>query len=301
MALQPPSPPSLSSSRPELSGRVALVTGAQHGIGAATAKALAARGAALFIHYLRGPAPEVPASDLTEPGTALYQANQAKSADDVLQAIHEAGGRASAWESDLSDPANIPALFDRVEQAFGSVDILVNNAAVGGEDTFVPAGGAPANEHIGLRGLDPLPITAGSHDRLFAVNSRATAVMMAEFARRHAERGASWGRIINLSTDGAYCFSGEVSYGASKAAVEAYSRAAAKELGQYGITVNIVSPGPIQTGYVPRELERRIAAATPLGRVGLPDDVADVIAFLASDQARWLTGQLLHVGGGHVM
>jgi 3-oxoacyl-[acyl-carrier protein] reductase len=163
----------------------------------------------------------------------------------VIQAIREAGGRAGAWEADLSDPAYISALFDRAERAFGPVDILVNNAAVSGEDTFVPVGGAPGDEHIGLRGLVSPSITAATHDRFSAVNSRATALMMAEFARRHAKRGASWGRIINLSTGGAYCFPGEVSYGASKAAVEAYSRSAAKELGQYGITVSIVSPGPI--------------------------------------------------------
>jgi len=93
----------------------------------------------------------------------------------------------------------------------------------------------------------------------------------------------------------------EVSYGASKFAMESYSRAAASELGRYGITVNVVSPGPIQTGYIASELEQRLITAIPLGRVGLPEDVADVIVFLASEQARWLTGQLIFVGGGHRM
>jgi 3-oxoacyl-[acyl-carrier protein] reductase len=90
-----------------------------------------------------------------------------------------------------------------------------------------------------------------------------------------------------------------VSYGASKAALEAFSRAAAVELGRYGITVNIVAPGPIQTGWIPAELEPQIAGETPLGRVGQPGDIADVVVFLASEQARWVTGQLLWVGGGH--
>lgn len=93
----------------------------------------------------------------------------------------------------------------------------------------------------------------------------------------------------------------EVSYGASKYALESYSRAAAGELGKYGITVNVVSPGPIQTGYIASDLEQRLNLEIPLGRVGQPDDVADVIVFLASEQARWLTGQLIFVGGGHRM
>ncbi len=92
-----------------------------------------------------------------------------------------------------------------------------------------------------------------------------------------------------------------MSYGASKLALESYSRSAAAEFGRYGITVNIVSPGPIQTDWITPETEEREARVTPLGRVGHPDDVADVIVFLASEQARWLTGQRLYVGGGHAM
>ncbi|MFQ6098826.1 MAG: SDR family NAD(P)-dependent oxidoreductase, partial [Armatimonadota bacterium] len=167
-------------------------------------------------------------------------------------------------------------------------------------DTFIP----PSQLGSDSRAVDGFPmqsITAETHDQHFAVNSRAVALMMAEFARRHIERGARWGRIINVSTDGASGFRSEVSYGASKHALESYSRAAASELGQYGITVNIVSLGPIQTGWIAPEMERQIALETPLRRVGQPEDVADVIVFLASEQARWLTGQLLYVGGGHQM
>jgi 3-oxoacyl-[acyl-carrier protein] reductase len=200
---------------------------------------------------------------------------------------------------DLADPGAVSELFDRVEATFGGVDVLVNNAAVGGapKDTFVPI----ADQALDAFGRSLYTVTAQSHDRHFAVNSRAVALMMSEYARRHVARGATWGRIVNISTDGAYCFPNEVSYGASKAALEAYSRSAAVELGKYGITVNIVSPGPIQTGWIRPDLEPIIAAGCPLGRIGRPEDVADVIVFLASEQARWLTGQCLHVGGGHRM
>jgi len=96
-------------------------------------------------------------------------------------------------------------------------------------------------------------------------------------------------------------FAGDVSYGASKHALESCSRAAAKELGKYGITVNIVSLGAVQTGWISPEMEEEIVASYPLGRIGQPEDVADVIVFLASEQARWVTGQLIYVGGGHAM
>jgi len=122
---------------------------------------------------------------------------------------------------------------------------------------------------------------------------------MAELARRLLVRGTAWGRVVNVSTDGARGFPTEVSYGTSKYALESLSRAAALELGPYGITVNVVSLGPVQTGWISPELEAVIASRTPLRRVGRPDDVADVIVFLASEQARWITGQVLHVGGGH--
>jgi 3-oxoacyl-[acyl-carrier protein] reductase len=98
--------------------------------------------------------------------------------------------------------------------------------------------------------------------------------------------------------DAAHAHAAGISYAASKHAIESYSRSAAAEMGKYGVTVNIVAPGPIQTGYLTPEQEAAIPAGTPLRRVGTPEDVADVIVFLASEQARWLTGQLLYVGGG---
>ena len=122
--------------------------------------------------------------------------------------------------------------------------------------------------------------------------------MMTEYVDRHLDRGARHGCIVNLSTDAAHSHVANVSYAASKHAIESYSRSAAAELGQYGITVNIVSPGPTQTGYITPEVEHEIAPNTPLRRLGRPDDLADVIVFLASEQARWVTGQLIYVGGG---
>jgi 3-oxoacyl-[acyl-carrier protein] reductase len=142
---------------------------------------------------------------------------------------------------------------------------------------------------------------AETHDRHFHVNVRAAAMLIRELARRNVERRSRWGRIISVSTDGASAFPTEVSYGASKHALESLTRAAAAEFGGQGITANIVSLGLIQTGYIPPNAEPRIIADTPLGRVGAPEDVSDVVTFLASEQARWLTGQLIYVGGGHVM
>jgi 3-oxoacyl-[acyl-carrier protein] reductase len=254
-----------------------------------------------MLHYFRLAGREAAggAPDPDEPGLAFYLRQQTKSAQETVDAIRARGGVAGCWESDLADPTTIPALFDETEAALGPVDVLVNNAGFNREDTFLPQGLA-AHETPDTA-THAAAITAESHDRHFAIMSRATALMMAEFARRHVARGAAWGRIVNVSTDAADNFGGSVSYGASKHALESYSRSAAGELGRYGITVNVVAPGPIQSGYITPALAAREERRTPLGRIGTPEDVADVIVFLASEQARWLTGQLLYVGGGHKM
>jgi 3-oxoacyl-[acyl-carrier protein] reductase len=239
--------------------------------------------------------PAAAAACATSPGNALYRARNADSPDAVLRRLRATGARVAAAEFDLSDAEVAPRLLDAVEEALGPVDVLVNNAAYAVSDTFNPADQATTD----WAGRSRTVFDAESHFRHFSVNCRAVALLMTEFARRHAARGARWGRIVNISTDGADAFPGEVSYGASKAALEAYSRSAAIELANYGITVNIVAPGPIQTGWIPDEEVTAIEASIPLGRLGEPKDVADVVLFLASEQARWVTGQRLFVGGGH--
>jgi 3-oxoacyl-[acyl-carrier protein] reductase len=261
---------------PQIAGKVALVTGTNNpqGIGAATARALAAQGVRVFGVYTGTP-----------------------SGAEVAGRVRSAGGDMAVGELDITEPGAAATAFDAAEQAFGPVDILVNNACSSGEDTFLPV----AAEQRDWAGRALATIDAGTFARHFLINSRAPALLIAELARRHIDRGASWGRIVNVSTDGAAGFPGEISYWASKAALESYSRAAARELAPHGITVNIVSPGPVQTGWIPDDQVARMDADIPLGRVGRPEDIADAIIFLVSEQAQWITGQLLRINGGHRM
>jgi 3-oxoacyl-[acyl-carrier protein] reductase len=291
---------------PGLREKVVLITGANNpfGVGAGIARAFAAQGAKVFLHYFRQTGAEVPdeaAGQDDSPGASFYYSQQAKTADEVLTEIRRIGAEADAWEADLADVRLIPLLYDRAERRLGPVEIVVNNAAHWEADTFVPLGAELDNKLVELWTDRPQDITARGFDRLFAVNTRAPVLMIAEFARRHIKRHARWGRIVNVSTAGAERFPSEVSYGASKYALESYTRSAATELGKFGINVNVVSLGPVQTGWITAELEREILPTIPLGRTGDPEDVADVVLFLASDQARWVTGQRIWVGGGHGM
>jgi 3-oxoacyl-[acyl-carrier protein] reductase len=257
---------------PDLRGKVALITGANRGIGAAAARTLATQGASVFLTQFGEPR-----------------------ADALVEWIVDRGGLAVAHEVDLATEDVAPALFEHAEATLGAVCILVNNAATRQGDSFLPPG-VHARDALGrpLHGLE-----AGSHDLQFRVNARAPALLMQEFARRHIERGARWGRIVNLSTGGADGSPDEVSYGASKAALESLSRAAAVELGRYGVTVNVVRPGPTRTGWLPPQAERSLVEQTPLRRLAEPEDVADAILLLVSEQARHVTGQVLCVDGGY--
>jgi 3-oxoacyl-[acyl-carrier protein] reductase len=291
---------------PGLKEKVVLITGANnpHGIGAGIARAFAAQGSRVFLHYFRQTDTRTQhegADDATPPGMSFYYRQQTKSADEVLAAVRNMGADAHAWEGDLADASVVPRLFDQAERLLGPVEVLVNNAAHWEGDTFVPPGGELNNKLVELWTDRPGSIAAAIFDRVFAVNTRGAALMMGEFARRHIERGARWGRIVNVSTAGAERFPSEITYGASKFALESYTRSAAAELGKFGINVNVVSLGPVQTGWITPELEREILPTIPLGRIGIPQDVADVVVFLASNQARWVTGQRIYVGGGHGM
>ena len=290
----------------KLKDKVVIVTGANHGIGAAIAIAFAREGAKVCLHYLRlspeeyGGVSAEEARRARRPGRATYYKKLAQSADKVAEAIQAMSGQCQALEADLSFPDNIPRIFDVAEEKLGKVEILVNNAAYDKCDTFLPQ--SELNKNPLFCGEYPLtPITGNSHDEHFAVNSRAVALMMAEFARRHIKRKAAWGRIINISTDGARGHASNTSYGASKYAMESYSRAAALELGPYGITVNVVSPGAVQTGWMPPELEKSLSKSYPLRRIGEPEDIAKAVIFFASEQADWITGQVFQVGGGNRM
>jgi 3-oxoacyl-[acyl-carrier protein] reductase len=267
---------------------------------------LAREGARVFINYLRlspkeyGGLEEEETDKVTEPGRAFYYKTLTRSADEVMRAIQELSGESDAWEADLADPKNIPRLFDRAEEKFGKIDILVNNAAHDKFDTFIPPNEL-SKDPLFIGEYPMKTINAESHDEHFAVNSRAVALMIREYARRYISRKASWGRIINISTDGARGHASNVSYGASKYAVESYTRAAAVELGPYGITINVISPGAVQTGWMPKELRKNLEQSYPLRRIGKPEDIANAVVFFASVQAGWITGQVLYVGGGNRM
>src|SRR6266487_2647798 len=280
----------------QLENKVVLVTGANHGIGAAIARAFAAQGARVFITFYREPCPYSD-QELRQAiangtgGDVFYRAMQQQSADLLIENIHSQGGVAVAEEMNLADFNNIPRLFDLCETDLGGVDVLINNHTLCVLETFDPS--LITNESGGAR-----LVTAAGIDAHFAVNARAYALLMAEYLQRYLNRGAVSGRIVNISTDAAHAHTANISYAASKHAIESSTRSAAAEMGKYGITVNVIAPGPIQTGWISPKSVEGIASATPLGRVGEPEDIADVAVFLASEQARWVTGQLIYVGGG---
>jgi 3-oxoacyl-[acyl-carrier protein] reductase len=262
------------------SQHVALVTGANQGIGAATAIALGRRGTGVLVGYFR------PGDDEGQP--AQYNRLRRGDATDVVAEIERAGGRAHAVEADLRDPASPALLFDAAEEHLGPVDILVNNASGWIQDTFKPV-------EVDRFGRPMRAVTAETFRQQFAVDAMAPALLIAEFARRHRARGGTWGRIVGLTSGGQHGFPDEVSYGAAKAAQENYTMSASVELAPHGITANIVYPPVTDTGWVNDEVRAGVEASTEHTHVATPDEVAEVIAWVASEEARLLNGSIVRL------
>jgi 3-oxoacyl-[acyl-carrier protein] reductase len=187
-----------------MGGHTAIVTGANHGIGAATALALARRGCGVLCAFWR-------VEDAVDPGIPqAYRDHRGSGAGPVVAQIQADGGRAFAVEADLSDPAAPAALFGAAEEHLGPVDILVNNATGWISDTFTPASTDQLGRSLQL-------VTVDTWSQQFGVDAMGAALMISEFARRHVARGATWGRIIGLTSAGDIGFPEEVSYGAAKA------------------------------------------------------------------------------------
>ncbi|MDT0269815.1 SDR family oxidoreductase [Streptomyces sp. DSM 44915] len=255
-----------------LAGQNVLVTGGAGNIGAAISRAFAAQGARVAIHYL--------AQDPPAPTDAAW-AHITPAAQEGERLAAELGNGSFAVSADLSE-AEAPSLLVRdVAARVGAINVLVNNAAHCETPDTVDT------------------LTPGSLDRHYRVNAIAPALLTAEVAR--LRRGDDPLCVINITTDAARAFPGQTGYGTSKGALEALTRSTALDLAARGIRVNAVAPGPVQTGWIGEGLLAQAAEIVPMGRVGEPADIADAVVFLASHQARWITGQVLQVAGGHAL
>ena len=265
-----------------LKDRVAIITGANNpqGIGATTALAFAREGAKVVLVYKKIDRPFDPAKT-GKNGVDRYYGANAGNADAVEAKLKELGADYLIIESDISDEAAVKEIYAQVLQKYGKVEILVNNAATDDENGF---------ETIEK-------ITRNVIDDTFAVNVRGSLLMTRELVNHRSD----YGRVINLSTDAAQVFAGQITYGASKATLEALTRSIALEVAPYGITVNCVAPGPTQTGWIDEDFEKVVVPLIPMGQLIQPEDIAETILFLASRQARMLTGQVIKVSGGHAL
>lgn len=245
----------------KLNGKVAVVTGASKGIGAEIARELAAQGAAVVVNY----------------------ASSKAGADKVVAEITRREGRAVALQADLSKEADVRRLFAETKKAFGRLDVLVNNAGI--------------YEFSALE-----DVTVDHFHRQFNLNVLGLILATQEAVRLFGPEGGS---VINISSVVATAAPPTVSvYSATKAAVDAITRSLAKELGPKKVRVNAVNPGMVETegthaqGIPDSDFRRQIEAQTPLGRIGQPHDIAPAVAFLASNDAAWITGETLHIAGG---
>ncbi len=244
----------------KLQGKVAVVTGASKGIGAGIAKALAGEGASVVVNY----------------------ASSKSGADAVVAAIAKAGGKAVAVQGDVSTPNGAQGVIDAAIKAYGRLDVLVNNSGV--------------YEFAAIEDISP-----EHFHRHFDVNVLGL-LLTTKAAAKHLDAGAS---IINVgSAVTSMTPPNSAVYTATKGAVDAITGVLAKELGPRKIRVNSINPGMVETegthagGFIGSDFEKAVVAQAPLGRVGQPDDVADVAVFLASNDSRWLTGEKLVASGG---
>ncbi|MFC7370870.1 SDR family oxidoreductase [Fictibacillus iocasae] len=251
-----------------LKGKTALVTGAgrMDGIGAAVCLLLAEKGADVFFTYYEP-------YDLDEE----WKKSSLKSTEQLKRGIREKGRIACAAEIDLSQPQAAHDLFERAEQEMGVPDILVNNACYSKRDSIQS-------------------LTEESIDKHYEVNVRSVLMLCKEFALRYKGKE---GRVINLTSgQGLGAMAGEIAYAATKGAIQAVTATLAAELAPLHMTVNCVNPGPTDTGWVDDNLREALLPKFPFGRLGMPEDAAKIIAFLASSDSQWITGQTIHSEGG---
>jgi 3-oxoacyl-[acyl-carrier protein] reductase len=246
----------------DLAGKVAVVTGASKGIGASIAKELAAAGAAVVVNY----------------------ASAEADAERVVASIKQQGGRAIAVQGDVSKEADVKRLFAETTKAFGAVDVLVNNAGVYAFQPIEQATEAEYRRQYDINVLGPL---------------LATKEAVAHF-------NGNGGSVINVSSVvSTKAFPQTSVYSGTKGALDAMTRVLAAELGPRKIRVNAIAPGGVETegsrtlGMIGSDMEKQLVAATPLGRIGQPDDIGKIAVFLASDQSGWVTGERIAAAGGY--